>query len=81
MMIGMANAARSPPEGFAEVRPTPEMVATARSIPRSMAPESPMKIRAGLKFHGRNPTAEPATIAARSAAVDAWRYSVCPGDT
>ena len=35
-----------------------------------MAPESPMKILAGWKFHGRNPIAAPAVMAARSAAGD-----------
>ena len=53
------------------LRPTPEMVARASSIPSSIEPVSPMKILAGWKFHGRNPTQMPAVIADSSAACEA----------
>ena len=46
MRTGMAKAATSAPCGW-RVRPTPAIVAAASSSPRSMDPESPMKIRAG----------------------------------
>src|SRR4029450_411564 len=38
------------------------------SSPSRSAPESPMKIFAGWKFHGRKPRATPATIVDMSAA-------------
>ena len=47
MAIGIAIAARSPPLGPSRFWPTPEIVATAISIPSRSAPESPMKIFAG----------------------------------
>src|SRR6266511_4283664 len=66
---GIENAARSPPDGGTKFRPTPEIVAAARSSPSSIDPESPMKIRAGWKFQGRNPRAPPAASADSSGAV------------
>ena len=65
------TAARSPPLGGYGLRATPEIVAIVSSMPSSIDPESPMKIRAGWKFHGRNPTQTPTVIAERSAAADA----------
>ncbi len=66
-MTGMAKAASSVSVG-ATVRPTPETVAAARTSPSSMLPESPMKIRAGLKLYGRNPMAAPTTMIENSEA-------------
>ncbi len=63
--------ARSPPVGPSRLRPTPEIVAIASMRPSSIAPESPMKILAGWKFHGRKPIAAPPAMADRTAAVDA----------
>src|SRR6266540_859591 len=50
------------------VRPIPVMVAPDSSVPSSIDPESPMKIRAGLKLCGRNPAQAPTTRALMSGA-------------
>jgi hypothetical protein len=63
--------ARSPPLGGKGLRPTPEIVAIATNIPNSIAPESPMKILAGWKFHGRKPTQMPAVMHDKRAAAEA----------
>ena len=63
----MENAATSWPVGC-RVRPMAEIVAAASSMPSSMLPVSPMMIRAGWKFQGRNPTQAPATTAHRTGA-------------
>ena len=57
------TAELSPPCG-----PPTVIVVTAMSRPRNIAPASPMKIRAGLKLWGRNPTRHPTTIIATSGA-------------
>jgi len=44
--------------------PPTAMVELAMSSPRSRAPESPMKILAGCRFHGRKPRQTPTTITA-----------------
>ncbi len=53
------------------MRPTPSIVAIESSMPSSSAPESPMKIFAGWKFHGRKPRHMPTAITESSAAAEA----------
>ncbi len=50
-----------------ESRPDELVVAAASSSPMSIEPESPMKIRAGLKLCGRKPRQAPASTAAMRA--------------
>ena len=50
-----------------EILPDALVVAAASSNPMSIEPESPMKIRAGLKLCGRKPRQAPASTAAMSA--------------
>ena len=49
------------------IRPDALVVAAASISPMSIEPESPMKIRAGLKLCGRNPRHAPASTTASSA--------------
>ena len=53
------------------MRATPEIVAMVSSMPSSIDPESPMKMRAGWKFHGRKPTQMPTVIVDKRAAAEA----------
>ena len=50
-----------------KIRPDSLVVAAASISPISIEPESPMKIRAGLKLCGRKPRQAPASTAASSA--------------
>ena len=53
------------------MRPTPEIVKIATSMPSNIEPESPMKIFAGWKFQGRKPTQMPTVITESKAAAEA----------
>ena len=55
-----------PPVEIELVWPTTDMVDAAIKRPSSMAPASPMKIRAGWKLWGRNPTQSPMMITEKS---------------
>src|SRR5690606_34015437 len=63
-----ASAAVAPPDDAASVYAAPS---PASAPPRNRLPQSPMKILAGLAFHARNPSAAPATAAARAASANA----------
>src|SRR5699024_12431542 len=59
-MIGMKVAkARSCPMSAGSTWPVTRIVEAASSRPMSIEPESPMKMRAGLKLCGRNPMQAP----------------------
>ena len=55
----MYDASRSCRTLAGSTLPVSEIVAAANNRPSSIDPESPMKIRAGLKLWGRNPAQNP----------------------
>ena len=71
MATGISRANWSPAWGWV-VRPMPVMVAPASRVPSSIEPVSPMKMRAGLKLWGRNPTQIPNSRALSSGAGESW---------